>query len=103
MLVYGDNNLDEHWLRCWPIFNWTLMNKLQWYLKNNTVSLIPEYAFENVCIIKVEDRKKIHGWIVSECIGQINKSDDVISMPYAFQGMPSMKAVHEGQGTHGIS
>ena len=68
------------------------MNKLQWYLKHNTVRLIPEYAFENVCIIKVEDRNKKHGWIVSECLGQMNKSDDVISMPYAFQGMPSMKA-----------
>ena len=60
-----DSELGQHWFRqwlvacsapshylnqCWLIVNWTLRNKLQWNLNQNTKLFIYENAFENaVC------------------------------------------------------
>ena len=35
--------------QCWLIVNWTLRNKLQWNLNQNTKLFIRENSFENVC------------------------------------------------------
>ena len=41
--------LSLHYLnQCWNIVNWTLRNKLQWNLKQNSYIFIEENAFENV-------------------------------------------------------
>ena len=42
----SSHNLDQ----CWHIVSWTIWNKLQWKLNQNTISFIKGSAFENaVC------------------------------------------------------
>ena len=54
-IIGSDNDLSpgrqatSHYLnQCWNIVNWTLGNKLQWYLNRNSYILIQENAFEYV-------------------------------------------------------
>ena len=51
-IIVSDNGVSpdqcQAIIQCWNIFNWTLGNKLQWNLNQNSYIFIQENALENV-------------------------------------------------------
>ena len=47
-IIGSDNGLVPGWNQWWNLVNWTLRNKFQWNLKQNSYIFIQETAFETV-------------------------------------------------------